>query len=480
MLRTASPDRLFRLGLLGILLITLWRIGLLPFDSADLYVDDAQYWFWGQQLAWGYYSKPPLIGWILRLSTTIGSDAPFWIRLPLPIIHALGAVAVAFVARRLYGARVGGIAGFAYATLPAVAVASLLASTDTPMLACFALALLAFVHLGERSSIGWAVVLGGAIGTGMLAKYAMIYFPISAALAAILLPSARISRRDLAIAAGIALVIIAPNILWNASNDFSTLHHTADNSGIGERAALRPGKLLAFWANQFVISGPIFFGAYLIGLQGVRTQPRTTLLALMSLPTFAIVSVQALLAGAHGNWAAAGHIAALVLGVSILAPRPRWLAAALGINLVISAALPVAAVYADRWRMGGRNLVMARYVGQAALSLKAAEIARAEGLDTLVSDSRPILADFFYTLRDSGLALYAAPVEGFPPHHYAQKWPLPAGPGDVLYIGGTAPVCRTADVVPQLVTSWKPELGYRTKEVKAFRVPRTCWHPASG
>lgn len=243
---------------------------------------------------------------------------------------------------------------------------------------------------------------------------------------------------------------------------------------------MRPGKLLAFWANQFVISGPIFFGAYLIGLQGVRTQPRTTLLALMSLPTFAIVSVQALLAGAHGNWAAAGHIAALVLGVSILAPRPRWLAAALGINLVISAALPVAAVYADRWRMGGRNLVMARYVGQAALSLKAAEIARAEGLDTLVSDSRPILADFFYTLRDSGLALYAAPVEGFPPHHYAQKWPLPAGPGDVLYIGGTAPVCRTADVVPQLVTSWKPELGYRTKEVKAFRVPRTCWHPASG
>ena len=77
------PEALgFRLGLLGILLVTLWRVALLPFDSADLFVDDAQYWLWGQTLDWGYYSKPPLIAWILRLSTSMGSDAPFWIRPP--------------------------------------------------------------------------------------------------------------------------------------------------------------------------------------------------------------------------------------------------------------------------------------------------------------------------------------------------------------------------------------------------------------
>ena len=45
-----------------------------------------------------------------------------------------------------------------------------------------------------------------------------------------------------------------------------------------------------------------------------------------------------------------------------------------------------------------------------------------------------MLADFFYTLRDSGLAIHAEPTQGFPPHHYAQKHPLPPGPGDVLYI----------------------------------------------
>ena len=70
--------RLLLIGLAGIALVTLWRVALLPFDRADLYVDDAQYWLWGQELAFGYYSKPPLIGWILRLSTSIGNDGMFW------------------------------------------------------------------------------------------------------------------------------------------------------------------------------------------------------------------------------------------------------------------------------------------------------------------------------------------------------------------------------------------------------------------
>ena len=138
----------------------------------------------------------------------------------------------------------------------------------------------------------------------------------------------------------------------------------------------------------------------------------------------------------------------------------------------------MAAAFADRWRFGD-NLVLARYTGRAELSRHAAEVARAKGLDTLVSDSRAILADFFYTLRDSGLALYAVPVEGFPPNHYAQKYPLPPGEGDVLYVGSRTPACRAPDVAPTPVATWTPALGYRTDEVRAYRVPRRCWYPDS-
>ena len=90
---SGKPDLGFALGLAGIALVTLWRVALLPFDSADLFVDDAQYWFWGQELAWGYYSKPPLIGWILRASTDDRQRRALLDPPAVPLIHACTAVA---------------------------------------------------------------------------------------------------------------------------------------------------------------------------------------------------------------------------------------------------------------------------------------------------------------------------------------------------------------------------------------------------
>jgi hypothetical protein len=158
-------------------------------------------------------------------------------------------------------------------------------------------------------------------------------------------------------------------------------------------------------------------------------------------------------------------------------PRRGWLLAGLGLNLAIALALPVAAIFADSWRIGSGNLVMARWVGPAAVSRWTAEIARAEGLDTVVSDSRPLLADFFYTLRDSGLAIYAQPAEGFPPNHYAQQHPLPPGPGDVLFVTRTSREAECTGAPFEQVATWTPELGFVTTEIRAYRVPRACWYP---
>ena len=90
-----------------------------------------------------------------------------------------------------------------------------------------------------------------------------------------------------------------------------------------------------------------------------------------------------------------------------------------------------------------------------------------------------MLADFFYTLRDSGLAIYAEPVEGFPPHHYAQKHPLPPGPGDVLYVTRVAdrpglPRRRRRRAARSPAGARR---GFTTREIHAFRVPRHCWFP---
>ena len=82
-----------------VLALTALRVALLAVTPLDLFVDEAQYWLWGQELAFGYYSKPPMIGWVIRAVTELaGSDAPFWVRLPGPLFHAATALILAGIA----------------------------------------------------------------------------------------------------------------------------------------------------------------------------------------------------------------------------------------------------------------------------------------------------------------------------------------------------------------------------------------------
>ena len=53
---SAQDDRAtwFKSALLLVVIVTSFRVASLHFVTADLFVDEAQYWLWGQSLDWGY------------------------------------------------------------------------------------------------------------------------------------------------------------------------------------------------------------------------------------------------------------------------------------------------------------------------------------------------------------------------------------------------------------------------------------------
>ena len=55
-----------RLLLSALGMIAFIRMAAITMTPLEFGVDEAQYWLWGQHLDFGYYSKPPLIGWYLR------------------------------------------------------------------------------------------------------------------------------------------------------------------------------------------------------------------------------------------------------------------------------------------------------------------------------------------------------------------------------------------------------------------------------
>lgn len=130
------PDRTgwFMPAFALVAVVTALRLIFLVFNRTDLFVDEAQCWLWAQHLAFGYFSKPPLIAWLIRAVTWAAqSDHIFWIRMPGSVLHAATALILGVLACRILGRQAAIWVSAIYVTLPMAAVGSLLISTNTVM-----------------------------------------------------------------------------------------------------------------------------------------------------------------------------------------------------------------------------------------------------------------------------------------------------------------------------------------------------------
>lgn len=433
-----------------VVVVVALRLLALSFDHTDLFVDETQYWLWGQRLDFGYYSKPPLIGWLLRAVTDLaGSSDPFWVRMPGAVLHGLTALILGALAARIAGARAGIWAAVLYITLPFVALGSWLISTDTVMAPFFALALLFFWRAGESRAAREGAMAGLAIGLAFMAKYAAIYFWGGAVLAMLIVPARRIGWRAFAAMAAVFALVIAPNVVWNLTHKLTTLQHTLDNVGwVRAGAGANIASMAEFFGAQFAVFGPVAFAALLWGVTRLGDPVKRALAALSILPIVA-VTVQAFLGKAQANWAVAAYFAGTVLAVLVLPRRGRI--AALAINLLACLAVPVLTIFAPVLGPADKPW-MKRYLGRAELSTRILDLARAEGVPVYAQD-RDILADLFYTGRGivgpGGVTVYAPQPRPHAHNYYEQNFALPPdAAGKVLAILPAPFACGGGDLPP--------------------------------
>ena len=205
-LQDLSEDAWFRAFAIGLAILLAFRVAALLFNQTDLFFDEAQYWYWSLEPAFGYYSKPPLIAWIIGIFTGVCGSSEFCVRLPSPLLHTLTAIGVFALGTRLYDAKVGAISGLVFATLPGVSFSAGIISTDVPLLVFWVIALLALVTLFEARDVrSWwpALLLGVAFGAGLNAKYAMAWFVVCLGVYLAMTPERRWVLRDLRLYAGI-------------------------------------------------------------------------------------------------------------------------------------------------------------------------------------------------------------------------------------------------------------------------------------
>jgi len=431
-------------GLLGLLAI---RLVALALNGTDLFFDEAQYWTWSREPAFGYYSKPPLVAALIGAAHGVCGDGTFCVRVASPILHTVTALLVYLIGRRLYDERVGLWSALSFATLPGVSLSAGIISTDVPLLAGWALALLGLVGLAQQRR-GWApaVALGLGIGLGLNAKYAMAFFPACLAIWLLVTPSARGLLRDPRLWIGLIVgaLFIAPNLIWNAAHQFATFAHTADNAKWGGQL-VRIGKGFEFVAAQAGVFGPILLGGLFLTLHrgwrdGLSSADR--LLVCFIVPVLAVITVQAFISRAHANWAATAYVAASILVPATLLrlDLERWLKASLVLHLAIMALLIAGTSMAGRFKVPFGSDPFERTLGWQELGKRTEAVltdARTAGqpFDAIITDERAVTAELLYYVRHDTTPIKAWLSGPRPLDHYEMTRPFQgAAKGPVLLV----------------------------------------------
>lgn len=325
--------------LLLVALLFVYRLWVIRTADLTLDVEETYYLFWSLNPDLGYYSKPPMIAWLLAASTTLFGPGVFGVKVVALLLHSATALLIYSLGHRLYGERVGIIAALAFLTIPIMGVMALYTTTDAPLHFFWALTLRLFVQARDSGRLHWWLLTGVAAGLGLLSKYTMGLLAIGLLL--YLLCDRK--YRPLLWSPGLWLGVLAaalvwlPNLWWNLEHDFISFRHTAQISQL-QGDLFHIDKLLEFLLPQLLMFGPVFFitlGILLLR-PGRVTDSNDRLLFWVSVVPLLVISLQALLAEANLNWASPAYVAGSLLVSAYLArTAPRWLAVGIIINSLV-------------------------------------------------------------------------------------------------------------------------------------------------
>ncbi len=441
-------------------LITLWRLLAAWHGHVELYADEAQYWTWALAPDWGYYSKPPMVAWSIWLGRALFGDSELGVRALSLLIYPVTSWVLFLLQRRLFQTHphreyIAFWSALIFATLPLVSLGSWLITTDAVLLLYWSLAL--YFTLAALETGRWRdwLLLGGALGLGMLAKYSMVFYGLGFLALVLLEPRRRALLRDPRpwAAALVALLLLAPNLMWNAQHHFVSVKHTAEIAEL-DRSLFHPTAMLEFFLAQFGVFGPFTFATLLLLAARPRIwlgEPRLRLLAIFTLPPLAAFIGLSLLSRAFANWAAFSYVggSALVAAVWVIHGRRRWLIATLLIHLLLAAGMYYLHDLTGLFhvQLTRRNDPYGRVTGYRALGAEVALRLQAHPEARLLGDDRKLFALLRYYARPySDTARFLNP-SGELNNHYALSADLRGSPaGDFLLV--------TQDKTPGELAAW--------------------------
>ena len=274
-----------------VLLVRLWVAA-----DLGLAADEAYYWLWSENLAWGYFDHPPGVAAWIAASTSVFGNSELGVRGLGLLLQSLMMIVLVWEAAQ--SERSDPLLLSVLLVCPLFALGGVLTTPDAPLLVAWAGGIVA----ARRQAWVW---LGVFAGLAMLSKFTGY----------LLLPAVAFAYPRLwphwLKSAGIALVVVLPNWIWIASNDWISFRFQLEHGFAHQSGGI--ASLLEGVGSQALVVGPFFFLAGIVwwwaqrGVKGLYWW-----LAVVPATAFLLSSVRGV---PEANWMA-----------------PAWLGVALGLS----------------------------------------------------------------------------------------------------------------------------------------------------
>jgi hypothetical protein len=218
---------LFGGAALGIIALHLATNGTLGFHTDELYYLDS-----GRHPALGYVDFPPIVPLLARVETGLLGISPWTLRLLPTLLGGFMVVLSGAYVRRLGGSLwLQGLALLVAIAAPYFLGANWVFQTVTFDEVTWMVALYWFLCLVIDGRPRYWIYLGITLGIGLEVKYTIVGLIVGIGIAVLLTPTLRSTLRTRYpwIAAAIALLIWAPNLVWQVAEGFPSLTYITNH-----------------------------------------------------------------------------------------------------------------------------------------------------------------------------------------------------------------------------------------------------------
>ena len=233
-------------GIVAYLLV----LKLIFINSVNLIPEEAYYWNYARHLDWSYLDHPPMVGWLIWLSTSLLGKSELSVRLPAYICWIITAVFMFRLTLNLFDRPAALRAILLLAVLPIYFGLGLFMTPDAPLCAAWAgcLYFLERALLAQDRRAWWWAAL--CLGIGMLSKYTIALLGLATLIFLLVDKRSRrwLSRPDPYVAAVIALIVFLPVLLWNMRNDWVSFAFQGSSR----------------WSGRYVFSLHVLIGSILL------------------------------------------------------------------------------------------------------------------------------------------------------------------------------------------------------------------------